>query len=288
MIRLPTASTLVLFLGLGSSTAVLPSPAAAQLATRTADVRQEHVFTLVPQAACVRLSTMQIGSNAQVGMRSGARNHNSSRSNRTSGVRLADGVGSVGTGAVLRAQNHNSSRSNRGAVPMARPALASGDDDDDGFPDLWANARIHVSEAAARGRGAEVHLRFGRGADAVLSDLIQATTFGVDPVSAEQRGNPLHEESGSTGQSALYETERGIASETEPLRTWTWALVPRAGDPDSDEDGYGDALDGAVLRVSRLGGRFHVALELAGAEDQRAAVELLGTQSFTISADQGR
>lgn len=253
---LRTASTpALLCLALTATALVSPTAAEAQTGDRIARVRTERAFELRPSSACLRLSTMQIGSNAQKAMRSGAQNHNSSRSNRTQ--------------------------------PMARPDLITDDDDGDGFPDVFRQARIRMvapGDAGRRGAaraGPEVWLEIGASDDEAISGLADATTFRVTRAS---RGNPLHTEAARETSSPLF--ERSAAGSDDgggagPTRVWSWALVAVGGGADADDDGYGDALEGATLHVTEAGGRFHVDLELA-AGDPRGRAERLGSPSFRI------
>lgn len=233
---------------------------------------------------------MQIGTNAQMGMRSGAQNHNSSRSNRTSTIRGSAGAGSTGGGATgsdatLLAQNHNSSRSNR-TQPVSQPDVVTDDGDGDGFPDMWRGARLRIADAGARTRGgADIRLELAGPEGRALSDLVDATTFRVTRAADGARGNPLHQESGNVAQNPLF--ERGVAGPDAPIREWTYAVLPMAGDPDSDEDGYGDALAGATLRISEAAGFFHVDLELPAAST-RSGSRALEAASFTIAGGSGR
>jgi hypothetical protein len=272
----------------GLATVGIAAPAGAQIASRAAPVAPDHLFALAPRSACVHLS-MQMGSNAQMAMRSGAQNHNSSRSNRRSTLRSAAGTsttgdGATGGGATLRAQNHNSSRSNR-VEPIARPDIVTGDGDGNGFPDLWSGARLRVAGSRARATGsADIRLELRSPDGRTVSDLVDATTFRVTRAADGARGNPLHEESGTVAENPLF--ERGAAGPDAPLREWTYTLVPVAGDPDSDEDGYGDALAGATVRISEAGGFFHVDLELPPTPG-RSGSQPLEAASFTIAAGRG-
>jgi hypothetical protein len=294
MRALPRPSSVALLLGL--ATAGIPASADAQTASRAARVAPERVapepvFALAPRSACLQLSTMQIGSNAQMGMRSSAQNHNSSRSNRTTTMRegidvgaAGGGGGGAGSGAALRAQNHNSSRSNR-TEPIARPDITTEDGDGDGFPDIFGGAHLRISRSTARSAGgADLRLDLAGPEGRAVSELVDATTFRVTRAGEGARGNPLHQEAGTVVQNPLY--ERGVAGPDAPIREWTYALVPLAGDPDSDEDGYGDALAGATVRISEAGGFFHVDLELA-ASSGRSGAQPLEAASFTIAGGSG-
>ena len=282
-------------LGLGSLTLARPTPVEAQVAQRASPVQAAPAFTLMPQSACLHLSTMQISTNSQQGMRSDAQNHNSSRSNRSNAIRADVSSGATGTGVTIRPQNHNSSRSNR-TQPMPRPDLITDDVDGDGFPDVLSSARIRIVESAAGGRvaagpagatGPVVQLEIWNpdSDDDGISDLVDATTFRVVERTSERTGNPLHEEAASEIESPLF--EGSAATDDGPTRTWTYALVP-AGGPDLDGDGWGDALSGASVHVHERGGRFHVDLELAASESRADVAGLFEAPAFSISKRSAR
>jgi len=286
-----SATLPTLLLGLGGLVLAAPTSVEAQLAARAQQAPANRAFALTPHSACLHLSTMQISTNSQQGMRSGAQNHNSSRSNRTSAVAVQGntGVGGGSTGVTTRAQNHNSSRSNR-TQPMASPTLVTGDDDGDGFPDMFRSARIRIVEPSGRSAGAaagpEVQLEI-RDPDSdgdAIPDLAAATTFRV---TRGQSGNPLHVEAATESQSPLF--ERAGAGDDGPLRVWTYALVPVAGGGDYDQDGYGDvALRGATVQVSERDGRFHVDLQLAASGSGTDRAGLLESPTFSISEADAR
>lgn len=286
----------VLF-GLAASAVVVPSSAHAQIAARVANTPSAPSFTLVPRAACLHLSTMQISTNSQQAMRSGAQNHNSSRSNRTSAIRVDAGGGGDGSGVTTRAQNHNSSRSNR-TEPMPRPDIVTDDADGDGFPDMLEDAALRIVGASDRtarsvgGSNSTLRLEIGDpdADDDAISDLVDATTFRVVEGGRGERGSPLHEASTSAGESPLFE---GSASPGDgPIRTWTYALVPAAGGTDLDGDGWEDVLTGATVHITERSGRFHVDLELAETGARAGSRELIDAPpSFSVgtrSAPTGR
>ena len=271
-------------LGVGSLTLALPTSVEAQVAQRASPVQAAPAFTLIPQSACLRLSTMQISTNSQQGMRSGAQNHNSSRSNRTNAIRAGVSGDATGSGVTTRTQ------------PMPRPDLITDDVDGDGFPDMFRSARIRIVEPAARGRvaagaagatGPVVQLEIGDpdSDDDGISDLVDATTFRVVERASGERGSPLHQEAATEVESPLY--EQSAATDDGPTRTWTYALVP-AGGPDLDGDGWGDVLSGASVHVHERGGRFHVDLALAPSESRADMAGLLEAPSFSISKRSAR
>jgi hypothetical protein len=88
-------------------------------------------FHLQPSSYCVELSTMKISTNSQQGMRSGAQNHNSSRSNKTEGV--------------------------------SNPDL-----DGDGFPEIMKSASFSISKRSARTGRSSVHQENSVGGESAL------------------------------------------------------------------------------------------------------------------------
>jgi hypothetical protein len=97
-------------------------------------------YEMQPRSYCVSLSTMQISTNSQKAMRSGAQNHNSSRSNRTGAVTSPD----------LDGGGSNVASDSTMASMVYDPTNLRPDTDQNGFPEIMKSASFSISKRSAR------------------------------------------------------------------------------------------------------------------------------------------
>lgn len=239
-------------------------------------------YDIRPVSYCVSLSTMQISTNSQKAMRSGAQSHNSSRSNRTEGIANPDlDTGDIDSDSdstmitAIDAQSHNSSRSNR-TEGVANPDLDTGDTsgqesaraippaihgiavddptnlkpdtDQNGFPEIMKSASISISKRSARTGRSQSPIYEGE------------TTNGTNPLYQSRDEAAVNDEDSD---------DDGIDDADSIL----FVLEIDPIDPDDDGDGFEDAFESATYSISEVKKEIETMEWMEGDADSRDSQE---------------
>ncbi|PWN05736.1 hypothetical protein [Rhodohalobacter mucosus] len=219
-------------------------------------------YDMQPGSYCVSLSTMKISTNSQKGMRSGAQNHNSSRSNRTSAIANPDlngGGSNAGTDSTttsrMDAQNHNSSRSNRTSA-IANPDLngGGGNAGTDSTTTSRMDAQNHNSSRSNRTSAIANPDLNGGGSNA-----------GTDSTMTSRMDAQNHNSSRSNRTSAIANPDLDTGDTGTDGQVNTRAIPPSihgiAVDdptnlkPDTDQNGFPEFMKSASFSISKRSAR---------------------------------